>query len=135
MQTLDLLIPLDNKNCVKWITRKIEDDKVDRELRWRRKVDRDPEAYYYWLERLLKLSDAFEKTRPKSPMGWYYGRRDMGQCKLEPSNGSVCQRLRINFTLGWNYWLVFFTLALTVLFGLVQSVTGLLEVLGVGPGE
>ncbi|KAL2125433.1 hypothetical protein VTJ04DRAFT_1798 [Mycothermus thermophilus] len=115
LQTLDLLIPLDNKNCVRWITRKVEDERVDHELRWRRKVERDPEAYYYWLERLLKLSDAFEKTRPKSPMGWYYDRRDMGQW--------------------WNYWLVFLTLALTVLFGLVQSVTGLLQVLGVGPGE
>lgn len=97
MQTLDLLIPLDNKSCVRWITKKVEDDRVDRELRWRREADRDPEAYYYWLERLLKLSDAFEKTRPKSPRGWYYDRRDMGQCKPKTFGGSVCQGPRADF--------------------------------------
>lgn len=65
-----------------------------------------------WQERLLSFSDAFDKMRPSGLVQWWHDRRDMGRW--------------------WNYWLVVAGLVLTVLFGLVQSVTGVLQVIGVG---
>lgn len=32
----------------------------------------------------------------------------------------------------WNYWLIVLGIVLTILFGLIQSVTGILQVTGVG---
>ncbi|KAL2125432.1 hypothetical protein VTJ04DRAFT_1797 [Mycothermus thermophilus] len=97
--------------CDKWILKEIQKHGLDPELRRPKdRPNREPEAYHYWRERLVRLSDAFEKTKPQSPIGWLYDRRDMGQW--------------------WNYWLIFTTLALTVIFGLLQSIAGIKQAWG-----
>ncbi|KAL1839858.1 hypothetical protein VTJ49DRAFT_1044 [Mycothermus thermophilus] len=62
-----------------------------------------------------ELSDAFDNAKPRGMRQWLHDRRDMGQW--------------------WNYWFIVMGLTLTVLFGLIQSVTGILQVINERSGE
>ncbi|KAI1366710.1 hypothetical protein F5Y08DRAFT_351137 [Xylaria arbuscula] len=64
--------------------------------------------YPYWQNRLLAIEDAFEKAKPRSFRQWWHDTRDMQQW--------------------WGFWLVITGLFLTVLFGLIQSITGIIQV-------
>ncbi|KAL2270853.1 hypothetical protein VTJ83DRAFT_224 [Remersonia thermophila] len=115
LETLYLLMPLENPACQRWLREEVGKWRLDRELCRPHVSDRRKGSYRYWQERLSEVSDAFDSTKATSPFQWWYDRRDMN--------------------MWWNYWLIVFSLALTVFFGLIQSVTGILQVLGVGSGK
>ncbi|KAL2270850.1 hypothetical protein VTJ83DRAFT_221 [Remersonia thermophila] len=111
LETMNLLIPIESAACNKWLKRQTQKHGLDDPLHFRDyrngSPDRDVERFRYWRERLLKLSDVFMRTKPQSPIGWWYDDRDKGYW--------------------WNYWLVFGALACTVLFGLLSVILGFLQ--------
>ncbi|KAK4139629.1 uncharacterized protein C8A04DRAFT_40552 [Dichotomopilus funicola] len=115
VETLNLLIPQGNPPCNVWISKEVSRLGLDPQLQYRTTTNRSTRAYSYWQGRLLDLSDAFDKTKPTGPIQWWHDRRDMGQW--------------------WNYWLVVVGITLTLLFGLIQSITGILQVVGAGGGK
>ncbi len=110
-----MLLPLHDARCNSWLRAEIDKFGIDDGLIYRKMANRSKRTFVFWQERLLSFSDAFDRARPSGVIQWWYDRRDMGQW--------------------WNYWLVVGGLGLTVLFGLVQSVTGILQVIGVGGGD
>ena len=77
-------------------------------------IHRDPPIpskanYRYWQDRLMAIEDAFERSKPRSVSQWWHDRRDIQQ---------------------WSgFWLVVVGIFLTVLFGLIQSITGIIQVI------
>ncbi|KAL2125430.1 hypothetical protein VTJ04DRAFT_1795 [Mycothermus thermophilus] len=108
LETISLLIPLGHTACNRWLDTEIVRRGLDPMLRFRSNASRRKMAYSYWREQLLELSDTFDKAKPQNPVQWWHDRRDMGQW--------------------WNYWLLFIGLALAVLFGLIQTVMSVLQV-------
>lgn len=74
-----------------------------------REVSRGRGVYVYWLERLMTVSESFDRSKPSSVIQWWHDRRDMGQW--------------------WGFWLIVAGIILTVIFGLIQSITGILQVI------
>ncbi|KAH7109810.1 hypothetical protein EDB81DRAFT_833104 [Dactylonectria macrodidyma] len=110
LTTLNLLIPHSLTSCNTWLKGEISRLSLDPDIMYRDTADRNKGSYTYWQERLFSLSDAFDRTKPSSPIQWWYDRRDMGQW--------------------WGFWLVVAGIVLTVSFGLIQSITGILQVIG-----
>lgn len=65
--------------------------------------------YPYWQDKLLAIEETFEKSKPRSFLQWWHDTRDMQQW--------------------WGFWLLVTGIFLTVMFGLIQSVTGIIQVL------
>ncbi|KAJ6442558.1 class I glutamine amidotransferase-like protein [Purpureocillium lavendulum] len=110
LATLGLLVPHSMAACNVWLRGETARLGLDRDLMYRATADRRKGSYPYWQDRLAALCEAFDRTKPSSPMQWWHDRRDMGQW--------------------WGFWLVVAGIALTVLFGLIQSITGILQVVG-----
>jgi hypothetical protein len=108
LATINLLIPHSNPGCNTWLRDEIDSVGLDPEIMYRETANRSKGEYLYWRERLLVILDAFERTKPSNLSQWWYDRRDMGQW--------------------WTFWLVITGICLTVLFGFIQSVTGILQV-------
>lgn len=109
LKTIDLLIPTSNANCNRLVNKELGLGKLDKKFVLRREppnVDRS--EYGFWQERLADIDEAFERARPRSPVQWLYDTRDMERW--------------------WGFWLIAVGIFLTVLFGLIQSVTGILQV-------
>ncbi|KAH8886947.1 hypothetical protein GQ53DRAFT_844510 [Thozetella sp. PMI_491] len=112
LATLSLLMPHSMPTCNSWLRSEIVDAGLDHNIMYRETANRDKRGYPYWQERLCAMYETFERTKPSSPMQWWYDRRDMGQW--------------------WGFWLVVTGIFLTVIFGLIQSVTGILQVVKSG---
>jgi hypothetical protein len=106
--TINLLIPHSIPKCNVWLKEEITRADLDRNVMYRQTAERDKRAYNFWSERLFTMSETFQITKPLNPIQWWYDRRDMGQW--------------------WSFWLVAAGLFLAVLFGLIQSTTGILQV-------
>lgn len=81
---------------------------MDSNIVHRNRPDPRKSSYPYWQDRLLMMEEAFEKTNPRSVFQWWYDTRDMQKW--------------------WTFWLAAAGIFLTVLFGLIQSVTGIISV-------
>ncbi|KAK0707007.1 hypothetical protein B0T26DRAFT_806648 [Lasiosphaeria miniovina] len=117
LATINLLVPLEDGRCNAWLGGEIarlggEIARLglDDQLIYRKAANRSKRGFVFWQDRLLAFSDAFDRARPSGLAQCWHDRRDMGRW--------------------WNYWLVVAGLGLAVLFGLVQSVTGILQVIG-----
>jgi hypothetical protein len=110
LKTTDLLIPLIKATCNGWLADEIKtwQQDLDVTIRNREMPDFNKQSYGYWQDRLVAIEDAFERTKPKNIIQWWHDRRDMQQW--------------------WAFWLVISGIFLTVLFGLAQSVTGIIQV-------
>jgi hypothetical protein len=115
LSTLSLLVPQTKQECNAWLRAQVDVYRLDPFIILDRQVvERGKRKYPYWQMRLVALSETFDRKMPTGPVQWWYDRRDMGRW--------------------WSYWLVMLGIFLTVLFGLIQSVTGILQVIGVGGG-
>ncbi|KAH8895399.1 hypothetical protein GQ53DRAFT_839036 [Thozetella sp. PMI_491] len=108
LATIDLLAPLTNAKCNAWLANEISYRALDENMVHRDPPNRDKARYSYWHERLSIIEETFEKTKPITFIQWWNDRRDMQQW--------------------WGFWLVVTGIFLTVLFGLIQSVTGIIQV-------
>ena len=69
----------------------------------------DPNSYTYWRERLSVLHEAYQKAQPGKLAQFWRDRRDKNQ---------------------WTtLWLAVLVIFLTLFFGLIQSITGILQLI------
>ncbi|RFU25931.1 hypothetical protein B7463_g10397, partial [Scytalidium lignicola] len=115
-QTLALLLPRSNMDCQEWFKRqqKLNLNTIDNlagnstsslaaaEIRM-------PSNYNYWQERLDILHKAFEDSQPKGLYMFWKDRRNRVQW--------------------YTFWIAVVVLILTIVFGLIQSITGILQLL------
>lgn len=112
LQTLALLIPRANRDCKRWFERvhSQDTDDIDKAagdvalLHWAR----SPEKYNYWGQRLIMIKDAYDASEPKALGQWWHDRRRKVQW--------------------YTFWVAILVLVLTIVFGLIQSVTGVMQV-------
>ena len=72
-------------------------DAAPREVKW----------YVYWHDRLLILQEVFDAAEPSSLSQWWFDRRKKVQW--------------------YTFWVAIVVLLLTVVFGLVQSIAGIVQ--------
>jgi hypothetical protein len=113
IQTIALLLPRNDTKCKKWYEEelkrsrgKLDPAANDIELR---PGGRMPGAYVYWHDRLLVLKEAYDKSEPKGIRQWWFDRRNKVQW--------------------YTFWVAVVVLLLTIIFGLIQSITGVLQVI------
>lgn len=96
-------------SCNSWLTDEIRLEGLDDHIWYRGEPKLEKINYRYWQDRLLVIAEAFEKARPHSLLQWLHDTRDMERW--------------------WGFWLVAVGVFLTVVFGLIQSITGILQVI------
>src|SRR3569833_148331 len=106
--TISLLIPPTRASCNRWLSAEIQSRGLDRNLMYRTSALKTIKEYPFWGERLDVISEALNSSKPKNLFQWWHDRRDMKEW--------------------WGFWLVVAGIFLTVLFGLIQSVTGIIQV-------
>jgi len=108
LATINLIVPHSMPSCNGWLKTQINHMGLDPDIWYRETADSRKSVYVYWPDRLLSVSEAFDRSKPSNPLQWWHDRRDMGQW--------------------WGFWLVMAGIFLTVIFGLIQSITGILQV-------
>ncbi|KAJ3496222.1 hypothetical protein NLG97_g2815 [Lecanicillium saksenae] len=111
LRTLALLIPSSDPATRKWFTKLPNYQSLDKRcVRYRRLKtdDRQLEKFPFWRERLLMLKQVFDEAQPQSLSQWWYDRRNGVQW--------------------YTFWVAILVLTLTIVFGLIQSVEGGLQV-------
>ena len=110
--TLALLLPRANKDCKRWLSKArkrcsgvIDAEVAEQSLGHQGRLVR---TYDYWHDRLVVLAEAFDKTEPKGLSQWWADKRKRVQW--------------------FTFWIAVTVLILTIIFGLIQSVTGILQV-------
>lgn len=113
MQTIALLIPGSNIDCKTWCHRQkrlnpyVLDAKLG-DMTLSPATSRTAGNYKYWNERLNILYRAFEESQPTGLGQFWKDRRNKVQW--------------------YTFWLAVVVLILTLVFGLIQSITGILQV-------
>lgn len=72
--------------------------------------DRQIERFRFWHDRLVVLKQVFDEATPKTLSQWWYDRRNGVQW--------------------YTFWVAAIVLGLTLVFGLIQSLEGALQVYG-----
>ena len=107
LMSLALLFPRASVDCTAWLKAKSKEQFLDRNLRTLDAASRDVQNYDYWRDSLLILSEAFDRSQPSNVTQWWYDRRNVVQW--------------------WTFWVAFIVFVLTVFFGLISSVTGIVQ--------
>ncbi|CAI7585940.1 unnamed protein product [Penicillium glandicola] len=106
LATLALLFPRGDKETERWYKKQDGPEELDKNiLRCGEVVNRSIGDYKHWHDRLIILKSEFDETRPSNIMQWWNDRRDVSQ-----------------------WYALWAVISLTVLFGLVQSIEGGLQV-------
>ncbi|KAI0514668.1 hypothetical protein F5B22DRAFT_226550 [Xylaria bambusicola] len=109
LATISLLIPLNDARCNRWLHEQISAGRVDKHIRYCREEPEHSKLYYgYWQVRLENIEKAFERARPRNIFQWIHDTRDWERW--------------------WGFWLIMAGIFLTVFFVLIQSVTGIIQV-------
>ncbi|KAK7937670.1 uncharacterized protein PG986_014538 [Apiospora aurea] len=109
LATIKLMIPHSQPGCNAWLEGQISQYSLDANVRYRESANRDKDGYAHWHHRLSLIAETFDMTGPSTFRQWWYDRRNMERW--------------------WGFWLLVIGVFLAVLFGLIQSVTGILQVL------
>ena len=112
LQTLALIIPRANRDCKTWFKKvytknaeTIDHGAGDVELlHWAR----SPEKYKFWGQRLITIKMAYDASEPKNLGQWWHDRRR-----------------RVEW---YTFWVAVLVVFLTIVFGLIQSITGVMQV-------
>ena len=112
LQTLALLLPRANVKCKKWFE-KVQNrnpDTLDTKVSDLALLSggRSQDSYIYWRERLSIIQRAYDESEPKALPQWWNDRRKKVQW--------------------YTFWVAILILILTLLFGMIQSVTGIMQV-------
>jgi hypothetical protein len=110
--TLGLLLPRANRECRRWYekARKRYPGTLDLEA-GNQELGHQGRAigkYKYWNERLSIIKTAYDESEPKNVSQWWVDRRKKVQW--------------------YTFWVAVMVLLLTIIFGLTQSITGILQV-------
>lgn len=101
-------MPITKASCNSWLKEEIRLEELDDDVFYRVSPTLNRARYEYWQERLVVLAEAFDRARPRSLPQWLYDKRDMERW--------------------WGFWLLAAGIFLTVVFGLIQSITGIMQV-------
>jgi hypothetical protein len=106
-RTLALLFPNTSSSCNLWLRNSQQRWNLDPNLKFLTVALRNINEYSHWRDRLLLITDSIDKFKPETAFQWWFDRRDKVQW--------------------YTFWLVIAGITLTVFFGLVQSVTGIVQ--------
>ena len=107
-RTIDLMFPTVAIKNQKRNRRISEKNFVDIELAEPIQRSRDLTLYPTWGERLSRIQEAFDEARPRSVRQWWFDRRNRNE---------------------WaTFWIAVIVFWLTVVFGVISSVTGIMQV-------
>lgn len=110
LHTLYLLFrPLEPHKSRRNIRMMEKNPHIDLELAMAKQASFDLNNYRYWHARLAKIQTAYDRTSPKNLQQWWFDRRD-----------------RVHWATFWTAFVVFI---LTIIFGVISSVTGILQVM------
>jgi hypothetical protein len=110
LRTLSLLIPPNDTQTSKWFNEKQKQFNLDPKAgscRHLNSAARQIENFKYWRDRLVILKQAFDESEPKTVKQWWND-----------------DRKRVQW---YTFWVAALVLVLTVLFGLIQSVSGVVQ--------
>jgi len=115
LRTLDLLFPRGDTDTERWIVSQKSEhgDSLHPDLSMMTRdhavsSDRRAANFHYWRDELISLKERFDQPKPTSISQFWYDRRNRPQW--------------------YTFWIAVMVLCLTVLFGLVQSIEGALQV-------
>lgn len=115
METLSLLLPEHDKDVERWFNKQLSRnqkrialDPLARECGQLKGQDRQIDHFIFWHDRIVVLKQTFDEAEPKSMEQWWRDRRRRVQW--------------------YTFWVAVLVLALTIFFGLVQSIEGGLQV-------
>ncbi|SMR56544.1 unnamed protein product [Zymoseptoria tritici ST99CH_1A5] len=111
IRTLALLLPASDRDVQRWYRKQQSANSLDPEAVRCRKLradDRQIANFHFWAERLSILKQVFDEAEPKTLSQWWFDRRKGPQW--------------------YTFWVAIAVLALTVFFGVVQSIEGALQV-------
>lgn len=107
-ETVALLFPLAETSHKNWHRRVRKRADVDVEAGVAANTPRNLDHYWFWRERLDAIQSHYDQTAPKKLRQWVHDRRDSNRF--------------------YTFWLAVTAIVLTLLFGLIQSVTGIIAV-------
>ncbi|KAF4978536.1 hypothetical protein FDECE_18199 [Fusarium decemcellulare] len=114
LQTLALLFPSTDKETKSWLQAKRKSknsEHIDPSLGScgaLRAHDRRFEKFSFWHDRLVILKQAFDESQPKTLSQWWLDRRNRVQW--------------------YTFWVAVLVFVMTIIFGVIQSLTGILQV-------
>lgn len=106
--TLRLLFPLDERRTAKRTKRICETFSVDVEAAIEKHASYELSSYPIWRNRLAEVQQRYDAARPSNLRQWWYDRRNKPE---------------------WaTFWVAVTVFILTVVFGVISSVTGIMQV-------
>ena len=108
--TLRLLIPCNDARSRCWFRRKLRQLGLDRQAGSYGSLNtssRRIERFHYWRDRLVILKQSFDESEPQTMASWWYDDRKKVQW--------------------YTFWIAVLILGLTVAFGLIQSIAGIVQ--------
>ncbi|KAL8701206.1 MAG: hypothetical protein Q9201_005030 [Fulgogasparrea decipioides] len=109
-RTLGLLIPSSDARSRKWFAKKQRILSLDTKAGSYGPLNasaRQIEKFHYWRDRLVILKQTFDDSEPNTIASWWYDDRKMVQW--------------------YTFWVAAFVLLLTIVFGLIQSVSAVVQ--------
>ncbi|KAL8736847.1 MAG: hypothetical protein Q9181_002262, partial [Wetmoreana brouardii] len=110
LRTLGLLIPSNDARSRKWFAKKQRILSLDSKTGSYGPLNasaRQIEKFHYWRDRLVVLKQTFDDSEPNTIASWWYDDRKMVQW--------------------YTFWVAALVLLLTIVFGLIQSVSGVVQ--------
>lgn len=111
LRTLALLFPKYDKKLRAWYNAQAMKHELDPTIADCGQLiadERQIESFKYWHDRLVVLKQVFDESKPSTISQWWHDRRNSVQW--------------------YTFWVALVVLALTIFFGLVQSIEGALQV-------
>ena len=111
LRSIALLLPSADGGVVCWYRKQQQLQHLDGRATKRpilRVVGRQIDKFYFWRERLIILKQVFDEAEPNTISQWWYDRRRGPQW--------------------YTFWVAIVVLALTVFFGLAQTIEGAIQV-------
>jgi hypothetical protein len=109
LRTIALLFPSADAKCNAWLRRHLKEGNIDPNLGscFLEEDGRMVRHFTYWRDRLLLLEEALEQHEPENISQWWYDRRRKNQW--------------------YTFWVAVMVLLLTLVFGIIQTVTGIMQ--------
>jgi hypothetical protein len=108
IKTAKLFSGDDDSPLRKWSRRGWHETTVDLEMGSGEPASREFADYDYWREHLFTLHEAYQHAKPRSLKQFWQDKRDSPKW--------------------WTFWLAVLVILLTLVFGLIQSITGIIQI-------